>query len=142
MDTLKKLVSKDHTFICFRNNYRSEENFKHKLAAAVALTGAHKAADIAAVSAELDDFVFVPYAVNEEDIGSYFVNNFAEYGLHEDMEEFFDFEAFGKHIIEKYDGRFVDGGFVCCTRPYSLEKLLERIDVEDAEDEGMNKQAG
>lgn len=29
VDTLKKLVSKDHTFICFRNNYRSEENFKH-----------------------------------------------------------------------------------------------------------------
>lgn len=39
-----------------------------KLAAAVALTGAHKAADIAAVSAELDDFVFAPHAVNEEDI--------------------------------------------------------------------------
>jgi hypothetical protein len=109
-----------------------------KLAAAVALTGAHKAADIAAVSAELDDFVFVPHAVNEEDIGNFFVNNFAEYDLHEDMEEFFDFEAFGKHIVDKYDGRFVDVGFVCCTRQYSFEKLLERINVEDAEDEGMN----
>ena len=22
-------MAKDHTFICFKNNYRSEENFKH-----------------------------------------------------------------------------------------------------------------
>ena len=28
-ETLKRLVKNDHTFICFKNNYRSEENFDH-----------------------------------------------------------------------------------------------------------------
>lgn len=29
VDTLKKLVANDHTFICFKNNYRDEKNFKY-----------------------------------------------------------------------------------------------------------------
>lgn len=30
VETLKKLVANDHTFICFKNNYRDEKNFKYK----------------------------------------------------------------------------------------------------------------
>ncbi len=29
VDTLKKMVANDHTFICFKNNYRDEKNFKY-----------------------------------------------------------------------------------------------------------------
>lgn len=29
VETLKKLVANDHTFICFKNNYRDEKNFKY-----------------------------------------------------------------------------------------------------------------
>lgn len=29
VETLKRLVANDHTFICFKNNYRDEKNFKH-----------------------------------------------------------------------------------------------------------------
>ena len=109
-----------------------------KLAAVTEFTGAHRAEDIALIAKRLDDFVFAPFAMNEEDVGSYFVNNFSEYDLSPDMEVFFDYQGFGESIVERFDGRFVDGGFVCYTGEGGLDELLEQIDSED-EDMGMEE---
>ena len=109
-----------------------------KLAAVAEFTGAHRGEDIALIAKHLDDFVFAPYAMNEEDVGSHFVNNFSEYDLNPDMEVFFDYQGFGESIVERFDGRFVDDGFVCYTGDGSLDELLEQIDSED-EDMGMEE---
>ena len=109
-----------------------------KLAAVAEFTGAHRGEDIALIAKHLDDFVFAPYAMNEEDVGSHFVNNFSEYDLNPDMEVFFDYQGFGESIVERFDGRFVDDGFVCYTGEGGLDELLEQIDSED-EDMGMEE---
>ena len=40
-ETMKKVVRNDHTFICFKNNYRSEENYKYAFAVTEDIDNTH-----------------------------------------------------------------------------------------------------
>ena len=41
VEEFKEAVSRDHTFICFKNNYRSEENFEYALAVTEDIDNTH-----------------------------------------------------------------------------------------------------
>jgi hypothetical protein len=45
-----------------------------------------------------------------------YVNDYKDgnvYSLGIDMEEYFDFRAFGEYMMEEYHGKFIDYGYVC-----------------------------
>ena len=84
-----------------------------KLTAVIAYAGRTDAAAIAAIADRIDDFIFIPGATDESDVSHYFIDRNSEYTLHPDLEDFFDHHQFGEHLVAEYDGRFVDGGFVC-----------------------------
>ncbi len=58
------------------------------------------------------------------DIGRCFVNNSHGYSVPPVLENFIDYENFGRHIAEEYNGKFVDGAFVCMKEGHSLDEVV------------------
>lgn len=101
-----------------------------KLTALIAYAGRTDAASIAAIAERMEDFVFIPGAADESDVSRYFLDRNREYTLHPDLEDFFDHHLFGEHLAAEYDGRFIDGGFVCMNDNCTLEEILRSVDEE------------
>ena len=59
-----------------------------------------------------------------EDVGRYIVDNNDCYALHPELEDYFDFNGFGKHIAEEYGGKFVGGNFIYNDTDTSLLDIL------------------
>ncbi len=113
----------------------SSENMDWKKLAAVAeLADVQKASQIASLAAHLDEFAFIPKVSNENDVAHYLVDNVEGYSMNPEMEDFFDFSAFGEQFAEEHDGQFVNGGFAYYSGYGSMDELLEDI---MSEDEGM-----
>ena len=113
----------------------SSENMDwEKLAAVAELADARKASQVAALAERLEDFDFIPKVSDEEDIAHYLVDNVDGYSMHPDMEDFFDFSAFGEQFAEEHGGQFVNGGFAYYSGYGSMDELLEDL---TSEDEGM-----
>lgn len=102
-----------------------------KLSASIELTGVQKASNIALLATHLDRFTFIPDAETESDIGHYLVDNVDEYVMNIELEDFFDFAAFGEHIAEEHEGEFVEGGFVYYDDEGYLYEFLERMEPEE-----------
>ena len=101
-----------------------------KLTAVITYAGRTDAASIVAIAERMEDFVFIPGAADESDVSRYFLDRNSEYTLHPDLEDFFDHQQFGEHLVAEYDGRFVDGGFVCMNDSCTLEEILRPVDEE------------
>ena len=108
-----------------------------KLTALIAYAGRTDAASIAAIAERMEDFVFIPGAADESDVSRYFIERNREYTLHPDLEDFFDHQMFGEHLATEYDGRFIDGGFVCMNDNCTLEEILRPVDEESITLGGM-----
>ena len=67
-----------------------------------------------------------------EDGGRHFIDTVNEYYIHDDLEDYFDYDAFGDHMSELYDGKFVEHGFVCMEDDCYLQNVLAHV-----QDEGM-----
>lgn len=106
-----------------------------KLTALVDSMGAKTAANIAILADHIDDFGFIGDVDSPDEVGHYFVENDDDYGIHPDMEEFFDFSGFGEFIADEKAGKFISGGFIYYDGPGQLEDLLESL---DSEGEKMN----
>ena len=101
-----------------------------KLTALIAYAGRTDAASIVAIAERVEDFVFIPGAADESDVSRYFIERNSEYTLHPDLEDFFDHQQFGEHLAAEYEGRFVDGGFVCMNDNCTLEEILRPVEEE------------
>lgn len=108
-----------------------------KLTALIAYAGRTDAASIVAIAERVEDFVFIPGAADESDVSRYFIERNSEYTLHPDLEDFFDHQRFGEHLATEYDGRFIDGGFVCMNDSCTLEEILRPVDEETITFGGM-----
>ncbi len=101
-----------------------------KLTALISYAGRSDTASIVAIAERMEDFVFIPGAADESAVSRYFIDRNSEYTLHPDLEDFFDHQLFGEHLAAEYDGRFVDGGFVCMNNNCTLEEILRPVDEE------------
>ena len=106
-----------------------------KFLAAVELTDLQTTSGIAALAERLDEFAFIPKVSNEEKLGQSLVLYGDQYSLSPELEEFFDFAAFGQRFAEEYGGQFTNGGYAYYCGFGSLDELMEEIRV--AEDEGL-----
>ena len=79
---------------------------------------------IVALAEKLDNFRFLPNAGDMDDVGRWFVESNREYNLHEDLQEYFDFESFGRNRALEFDGKMVSSGFVCMDEDCCLENVL------------------
>ncbi len=69
-------------------------------------------------------FVFYLKDYNYGGIGRNFVNNSSGYSVPSALENFIDYENFGRYIAEEYNGKFVDGAFVCMKKGHTLDEVI------------------
>ena len=91
-----------------------------------------------ALAERLNNFKFLPGATEMEEVGRCFLENNSDYSLHNDLQDYFDYDGFGSHVAERYDGKFVDSGFVCMDEDCSLEKVLRGTENQAVSYGGMS----
>lgn len=87
---------------------------------------------IIALAEHIDDFVFVPDVRDPVAVSTSTIASIKEYALHPHLDDFFDHQRFGEHLIKQYDGKFVSGGYVCMDEGAYLDEILA-----DIPDQGM-----
>lgn len=101
-----------------------------KLTAVMEYADRSDAPAIAALAERLDDFKYLPDASDMDEVGRYFIDIINDYYIHDDLEDYFDYDGFGEHMAELYDGKFVDSGFVCMDQDRYLENILADVQNE------------
>ena len=106
----------------------------NKVAALLEYTGVSSASDVNVLMDSVDDFEFIT-DIDEgdyDDVGRYYLFHSDYYILSEDLEEYFDFEAFGKDIADEHSGQFVSGGFIYYKEYSGLDDILDQLDTADS----------
>lgn len=103
-----------------------------KLSAVMEYADADSPEAIIGLAEHIDDFVFVPDVHDPIAVSGSTIASIKEYALHPHLEDFFDHQRFGEHLIKQYDGKFVSGGYVCMDEGAYLDEILA-----DIPDQGM-----
>jgi hypothetical protein len=103
-----------------------------KLSAVMEYADADSPEAIIALAEHIDDFVFVPDVHDPIAVSGSTIASIKEYALHPHLDDFFDHQRFGEHLIKLYDGKFVSGGYVCMDEGAYLDEILA-----DIQDQGM-----
>ena len=103
-----------------------------KLSAVMEYADADSPEAIIALAEHIDDFVFVPDVHDPIAVSGSTIASIKEYALHPHLEDFFDHQRFGEHLIKQYDGKFVSRGYVCMDEGAYLDEILA-----DIPDQGM-----
>lgn len=98
--------------------------------------GVEDAVSLASLARNLDLFTVIESVEDYGDIGRHFVNNSHGYSVPPVLENFIDYENFGRHIAEEYNGKFVDGAFVCMKAGHTLDEVIS-----EENQSHMNQQA-
>ena len=79
---------------------------------------------LARLAKNIDCFTVVENTANYSDVGRYVVDHNDCYAMPPELEDYFDFNAFGAHIAEEYYGKFVGGNFIYNDTDTSLLDIL------------------
>ena len=75
----------------------------------------------------IDDFKFIYYAEDYEDVGKYAAENIRGVDLPVELTDYIDYEAYGEHIVRECGGKFLKGGgFVYISGEISLDEILSQ----------------
>ena len=108
-----------------------------KLRAVADYAEVRSAKNLNIIADRLDEFIYIPKANDEDDVGRYYVNDYKDgnvYSLGIDMEEYFDFQAFGEYMMEEYHGKFIEDGYVCVS-DYGCGEFLDELEDEPEYDQ-------
>ncbi len=120
-----------------------------KLARVAEYAGVGDAVSLASLAGNLSLFIVFEGVKDYGDVGWHFVNNSSGYSVPPVLENFIDYENLGRHIAEEYNGKFVDGAFVCMKEGHSLDEVIseenqshmnQQIDENVAQDECFGMQ--
>lgn len=95
-----------------------------KLWAVAEYAEAEDAGQLARLAKNIDCFTVIENAANYSDVGRYVVDHNDCYAVPPELEDYFDFSAFGAHIAEEYYGKFVGGNFIYNDTDTSLLDIL------------------
>lgn len=85
-----------------------------------------------ALAANIDDFVFIPNVDDAEDVSRHYLSQRRDFHIPGDLDDYFDYGAHGKAIMEQSQGAFVTGGCICMKEGCDLDEILS-----DTQDQGM-----
>ena len=95
-----------------------------KLTRAAEYAGVGDAVSLASLARNLDLFTVIEGVEDYGSIGRNFVNNSSGHSVPPFLENFIDYENFGRYIAEEYNGKFVGGAFVCMKEGHSLDEII------------------
>ena len=88
------------------------------------------------IAQNIDAFRFVPSVTDERSLGEYIIHNSLRYYYDESLEDYIDFERFGRDIIAEENGLFIENkGYVGLLQGYTLDEIIDQD-----EDSGMTMQ--
>lgn len=113
---------------------KAHEDDITKLAAVLEVTDITLSAKMIALMNHLDKFILIENveAENYSEIGMHFIDHNAEYDLHPDLYEYFDFNEFGEHMAEELSGQFTSLGFIYYNGEESMEDVLNETNGENS----------
>ena len=86
-----------------------------------------------ALAEHLDEFEFFPGIRDEDDLAETWIDAHPYLNLSAELEEYFDFSAYGGDLQDEYDGKFVSNGYVYMEGSMSLENILDEAQDMDME---------
>lgn len=95
-----------------------------KLARAAEYAGVEDAVSLASIAENLSLFTVIESVEDYGGIGRHFVNNSSGHSVPPFLENFIDYENFDRHIAEEYNGKFVDGAFVCMKEGHTFDEVI------------------
>lgn len=108
-----------------------DESDFEKLSAAMQMADVDDSGSIAVIANQLSDFIYIPDAEDNEDVGRYWIENIFGYEYDEALEDYIDFASFGEDVINDHDCSFLDtGGFIALEDGVSLDRMLEAAKAE------------
>ena len=108
-----------------------DESDFEKLSAAMQMADVDDSGAIAVIANQLSDFIYIPDAEDNEDVGRYWIENIFGYEYDEALEDYIDFASFGEDVINDHDCSFLDtGGFIALEDGVSLDRMLEAAKAE------------
>lgn len=81
------------------------------------------------ISETPDSFIILHNVWNDEQLGRKWMDDYTDYYSNDDVMDFFDFEAYGEHIREETDGKFMDyGDYICVEEGMTIKEVLARVE--------------
>lgn len=72
----------------------------------------------------LKKFAYIAGAENFYDVGKYAMDDAVGYPIPEELDEYINYDGYGRYIKDTYYGKFVEDGFVCLPNGDTLEEIL------------------
>lgn len=113
--------------------YINDENIDlKKLKALVEYAGKEDSYTLCALARGIEQFTFIEDIGDDEDIGRYYVENYDNYRVNPDLDDFIKFDEFGDWMKGQTDGVYVSNGYVSMNNNYTtLDDVLEQYSVNE-----------
>lgn len=126
-DAMSALVEIDDVFelnrlcVCVQKLSRNEYP---KLQAALLLTKPSDVTEARHLAEQLDLFDYIPGISTPEEYGRHMITQSGHFEYDDNLNDFYDYEKYGKWRMDQEQGRFVDGGYVSYHGFISVEEVL------------------
>ena len=87
--------------------------------------------DLINLTQNLDCFEFYSGIENEDDLGRYYIEEMCTLEIPEHLENYIDYEAYGRDMSMDDNGHFVDGGYIVENGDRFIEQYNSRDDIPD-----------
>ena len=94
-----------------------------------------------ALAENLDDFDFAPGVRNAEEYGRFMIEQSGHFDYDPTLDEYYDYEKYGRDHIGREEGRFSVMGYVSYKGMLSLDELMMQDSLEQSIDMGMGGMA-
>ena len=101
-----------------------EPNRLKKLRAAVSLAEPEAADEIIRLAKNLDQFDFTPGVQTPAEYGKYMIQRSGRFDYDPNLDEFYDYERYGRQRMEQEPGVFTEQGYISYHGTVSLEELM------------------
>lgn len=95
-----------------------------KLNAAVAMAQPRYASEISQIAANLEQFEFVPAVKTPEEYGKYMIQQSGRFEYGSNLEDFYDFQGYGRQKISAENGQFNEYGYISYHGILTLDELM------------------
>nr|WP_326183625.1 antirestriction protein ArdA [uncultured Oscillibacter sp.] len=104
-----------------------------KLWSAVEYARPRYASQVQQLAENIDLFDFIPDIQNAAQLGRYMISESGGFDYDPNLDDFYDFEGYGRRMLEDQNGKFVQGGYI----GYNGDRPLEELMDEYTQDQGM-----
>lgn len=113
-----------------------------KLASAVVMADAVYSFQVCHLAENLEQFEFAPNVHSPEEYGAYMIKQSGHFDYDPNLDEFYDYEKYGRQRMEQETGMFTEQGYISYHGGMSLEELMVEDPAEGCRQEQVLQMGG